>query len=124
VTVKPRPSFRVEISAGQPHYLAAAALAGEAVLVFEAAGEHLGDPADLHVQRPGSATIHAVPRIAPRQAEQLGGRCELLQGLVVDPCEREHRLLEQLEGELAVAAGAAANAESAAVGLKMDSHSH
>jgi hypothetical protein len=86
VAVKPRPTLTVEVSAGQPNYLAAAALAAETVFLFEAAWEHLRDSPDLHVQRPGYRTFHAVTpaslrdRATSRQAPAASGladsRCE------------------------------------------------
>jgi hypothetical protein len=49
------------------------------------------------------------------------GRWELVLGLVGDSSGRQHRLLEQLQRELAFTTGTAGNAESAAVGFKVGS---
>src|SRR5438552_5391027 len=68
-----------------------------------------------------SSSRSADERRTRTQAEQLG-RCQLVLGLAVHSCEGQHRLLEQLERELAVATGAAPNAKRAAVGLKVGSH--
>jgi hypothetical protein len=49
VTVEPRTASEVEVSGGKPHYLPAPALAGEAVLVRQAAMEHVRDSQDLPI---------------------------------------------------------------------------
>jgi hypothetical protein len=70
MTVEPRTALGVEGSRRPPRYPPAAALAAEAVLVVEAAGEHVRDSADLHVQRPGDSDIHSGIHAAPRERPQ------------------------------------------------------
>jgi hypothetical protein len=70
VALQPCATVEVDVSGGERDSLATAALAAEAVLLFEAAGEHFGEPPDLDVQRPGRSGVHLMPRIAPRWSRE------------------------------------------------------
>ena len=69
VIVEPRALLVIELSCRTPTGLAASALAAKAVYVFEAAGEHVGETPDLHVQRPGDSDIHSGTHVARRSGE-------------------------------------------------------
>jgi len=70
--VRPRAAVALELSCRTRHDLATAALAGEAILLLEATGEHAGKPSDLRVQRLRARGIH--PRIAPGRARSQRSR--------------------------------------------------
>ena len=69
VTVEPCAPLLIELSCRKPKGLAASALAAEAVYVFEAAGEHVREAPDLHVQRPSDSDIHAGTQVARGSGE-------------------------------------------------------
>ena len=70
VIVEPRALLVIELSCRTPTGLAASALAAKAVYVFEAAGEHVGETPDLHVQRPGDSDIHSGTHVARRGSQR------------------------------------------------------